>query len=112
MILKGAGPGHLFKIISSEDSLQDIGGGIGGIQKIVELDSSFEMLHRDDEWSKKITADLSKQTAPCQTYKMKWLQEDKLPFPDSTFDLVLSCASMHRVNNLPQLFSEIKVRCF
>jgi len=98
----GAGPGHLFKIISSEDSLNDIGGGIGGIQKIVELETSLEMLHRDKTNS-------SEKHGKCQTYQMKWLQEDILPFPDETFDLVLSCAAMHHVNHLPQLFKEIKV---
>lgn len=106
----GAGPGHLFKIISSEDSFNDDiigGGGIGGIHKIVELDSSLEMLNRDDKGSKKV----QDNNASCQTYKMKWLQEDTLPFPDETFDLVLSSAAMHRVNHLPQLFKEVKVRC-
>jgi len=107
----GSGPGHLFNIISSEESLNDIDGGIGGIQKIVELDSSVEMLHRDIEWLESINKDSrsSERINPCQSYKMKWLQEDILPFPDETFDLVISCASMHRVNHLPQLFKEIKV---
>ena len=78
-------------------------GGIGGVRKLVQMDSSYEMLHRDDD-----------ENVPgserCGTYKLVADEEGKLPFPDGTFDLVLSSASLHWVNDLPNLLLEIKVR--
>ena len=78
-------------------------GGIGGVRKLVQLDSSKAMLHRDDH------IPVPGQEERCDTYKLCVDEEKPLPFPDGTFDLVLSSASMHFVNDLPFLFKEIKV---
>ena len=68
----------------------------------MQLDSSHEMLHRDED----IPVDGSER---CGTYLMVADEEAKMPFPDGTFDLVLSSVSMHWINELPALFSEVKV---
>ena len=36
------------------------------------------------------------------------MDEEHLPFPDDTFDLVTSCLDLHWVNDLPTAFREIK----
>jgi NADH dehydrogenase [ubiquinone] 1 alpha subcomplex assembly factor 5 len=44
----------------------------------------------------------------CDTYRLTVENEEsKLPFPDGTFDLVLSSFALHRMNNLPFVFKEI-----
>jgi NADH dehydrogenase [ubiquinone] 1 alpha subcomplex assembly factor 5 len=44
----------------------------------------------------------------CGTYRMVADEEAKMPFPDGTFDLVISSVALHWVNELPALFSEVK----
>jgi len=95
----GSGPGYAYRSICSDDAVQEGGGGIGGVRKLVQLDSSSEMLFRDAG----VAFDGSDR---CDTYRMVADEEGKLPFPDGTFDLVLSGASMHWVNDLPGLFRE------
>ncbi len=34
--------------------------------------------------------------------------EEQLPFPNQTFDLAISCASFHHINNLPKALTEYK----
>lgn len=107
----GSGPGYLHKAIScqvdewvddeDEDSINTV--AIGGIQKLVMLDSSEGMLHRDEDLTKKEAG-----THVVGSYKMVANEEDKLPFPDGTFDLVMSSIAMHWVNDLPSLLQEIK----
>lgn len=95
----GAGAGHIYRAICAEDAI--IGqGGIGGVRKLVQLDSAQEMLQRDAEH----TFDGMER---CDMYRLNADEEDKLPFPDGTFDLVISSGSLHWVNNLPSLFTEI-----
>lgn len=111
----GSGVGHLYTAISSEDAFDTAfedddaaaaatggGGGIGGIRKMVLLDSSDGMLHVDDEVPLEEGA-----KERCEAYKLHADEEDKLPFPDGTFDLVLSSQSLHWVNDLPHLFQEV-----
>mgnify|MGYP001198688268 CR=1 FL=1 len=43
----GSGPGYLHRAICADDALGGDGGGIGGVRKLVQLDSSELMLHRD-----------------------------------------------------------------
>jgi NADH dehydrogenase [ubiquinone] 1 alpha subcomplex assembly factor 5 len=113
----GAGPGYLHKSISSQvdewvdddgdDGDDDDGSvktvAIGGIQKLVMIDSSEGMLHRDDDLKEKDTS-----SNVVGTYKLIANEEGKLPFPDGTFDLVMSSIAMHWVNDLPSLLQEIK----
>ena len=59
----GAGTGSVHRMICSESSFDGIG-GIGGVRKLVQLDSSDLMLHRDDERP-------VKGLERCGTYKME-----------------------------------------
>lgn len=95
----GSGAGYVYRAICADDAVQGEG-GIGGVRKLVQLDSSEEMLRRDQD----VPLDGSDR---CDTYRMVGDEEGPLPFPDGTFDLVISSASMHWVNKLPGLFSEV-----
>ena len=98
----GAGPGFIHRAICSDDAI-DGEGGIGGVRKIVQLDSSTGMLRRDENQP----VDGGDR---CDSYRMVADEEELLPFPDGTFDLVISSQALHWVNNLPRLFKEAKVR--
>jgi Methylase involved in ubiquinone/menaquinone biosynthesis len=100
----GSGPGYLYREIVKDDGF-DGQGGIGGVRKLVMLDSCHDMLHRDDEEHQTLSAE---EKARCGTYKLVGEEEGPLPFPDGTFDLVMSSSAMHWVNNLPGLWSEVK----
>jgi SAM-dependent methyltransferase len=60
------------------------------------------MLHRDAD----VNFDGSDR---CNTYRLVADEETSLPFPDGTFDLVISSQALHWVNDLPRLFKEAKV---
>ncbi|KAI2501900.1 methyltransferase domain-containing protein [Fragilaria crotonensis] len=96
----GAGPGILHRLICSDEAFDGVG-GIGGIRKLVQLDSSSIMLHRDEN----VQVDGIER---CGTYRMAKDEEENMPFPDGTFDLVVSSVALHWINELPKLFSEIK----
>lgn len=99
-MLSGAGSGYVHQAICADDAFEGEG-GIGGIRKLVQLDSSEELLNRDvDEEVEGVHR--------CDTYRMAADEEGKLPFPDGTFDLVLSSQAIHWVNDLPGLFKEIQ----
>ena len=102
----GSGAGYVYQAINAEPSvLGDGEGGIGGVRKLVQLDASHGMLHRDDE---KATNDPDKQVH-CETYQLHLDEETQpLPFPDGTFDLVISCASLHWVNDLPGTLAQVR----
>lgn len=97
----GSGPGHIYKAICSDDAFEGEG-GIGGVRKMVMLDSSDGMLNLDDDCGDEIEG-----SHRCDVYKLHADEEDVLPFPDGTFDLVMSSQSIHWVNDLPKLFQEV-----
>ncbi|KAL3937531.1 MAG: hypothetical protein SGARI_002088, partial [Bacillariaceae sp.] len=99
----GSGAGHIYRTISSDEAF-DGQGGIGGVRKMVLLDSSNGMLHVDDDVP---LDDEEEARQRCEAYQLHADEEDKLPFPDGTFDLVLSSQSLHWVNDLPGLFQEV-----
>jgi NADH dehydrogenase [ubiquinone] 1 alpha subcomplex assembly factor 5 len=101
----GAGSGHIYRAICADDALVGYDtepvGGIGGVRKLVQLDAAHTLLHRDAE----VPFEGSHR---CDTYRLPVKdEEDTLPFPDGTFDLVISSCTMHWVNQLPQVFAEI-----
>ena len=95
----GAGTGSVHRMICSESSFDGIG-GIGGVRKLVQLDSSELMLYCNDD---RPVEGLER----CGTYKMVAEEEERLPFPDGTFDLVVSNVAMHWINELPAVMKEI-----
>ena len=81
----------------------------GGVRKLVQMDACEDMLHRDEMMKQTVTAVTSNTTA-CETYKLVADYETySWSFPDGTFDLVISSMTFHWVNDLPKLFTEIKV---
>ena len=97
----GAGSGTIHRAICSDEAINGIG-GIGGVRKLVQLDSSTGMLFRDENLNF-----LGQEL--CDTYRMEGEEENQLPFPDGTFDLVISSCAFHWINNLPGLFKEAHV---
>lgn len=97
----GSGSGYVYKAICSDDAFAGEG-GVGGVRKLVQLDSSDVLLRRDEDIS-------IEGSHRCDTYRLNADEEGKLQFPDGTFDLVLSSQSMHWVNDLPGLLKEVKV---
>ena len=43
----GSGPGYIHRAICADEAFDGVG-GIGGVRKLVQLDASKEMLHRDE----------------------------------------------------------------
>lgn len=105
----GSGPGYIYRAICADDFILDNDsdekgplGGIGGVRKLVQLDSSKEMLNRDEDMP-------VEGEHRCDSYRLhldNYEDKEELPFPDDTFDLVISSGSLHWVNQLPRLFRE------
>lgn len=86
----------------------EFAGGRGGVRKLVQIDPCSVMLHRDN-----VSAETKKKDSngiiTCETYKMMAdIDEAPLPFPDGTFNLVISSMALHWINDLPRLLSEMK----
>jgi NADH dehydrogenase [ubiquinone] 1 alpha subcomplex assembly factor 5 len=85
--------------------------GRGGVRKLVQLDSCSAMLHRNDDYitpSTPTQSSSSSSSSICETYKLVTDEEGPFPFPDGTFDLVISSMAFHWINDLPRLLTEIK----
>lgn len=102
----GSGAGHIYRAICADDAILG-SGGIGGVRKLVQLDSSELLLSRDVS-SDTYEGEEVEGSDRCDTYRLVHDEESPLPFPDGTFDLVISSGTMHWVNDLPQAFSEIR----
>jgi NADH dehydrogenase [ubiquinone] 1 alpha subcomplex assembly factor 5 len=101
----GANTGNLLASIirSTESTSNSITTQFGGIRELHMIDSSREMLFRDESlWRTKQHEQISKVTAVVSP-----LEGVPLPFQDSSVDLILSSMSLHWVNDLPGLFSEV-----
>lgn len=95
----GANTGNILSSLRSND---DSSSHIAGIRELHMIDSSNCMLFRDESiWSvkHKIVPTVIAHVAP--------IEGSPLPFQDSSLDLVLSSMSLHWVNDLPGLFSEV-----
>lgn len=98
----GSGSGHIHRAICAEESFEGFG-GIGGVRKLVQMDFCEASLMRDENAKRDIPG-----SERCDTYRLSANEEEELPFPDGTFDLVMSSVALHQMNDLPKLFQEIK----
>uniref|UniRef100_A0A7S1BZ18 Methyltransferase type 11 domain-containing protein n=1 Tax=Corethron hystrix TaxID=216773 RepID=A0A7S1BZ18_9STRA len=124
----GSGCGHIYRAICRDDALsleeeekdgsndiskadERFSGGVGGVRRLVQVDSCELVLRRDEEESESNVSTEEEQNR-CATYRMVHDEEladgGKLPFPDGTFDLVISSGSLHWVNDLPGVMAEAK----
>lgn len=93
----GAYKGDMIKLLSGMDSLKSNRGGIGGIEHLTqcdifdEVDVKADMLYNDRINTTRVSVD----------------EEKDLPFPDKSFDLVISSMNMHWINNLPGALSSV-----
>lgn len=107
----GSKCGYLVNEIQKDDGYPL--GGIGGVRKVVMMDTCHELLHYNlstrtsNHENDNVDENENEQNERCSTYKLVGDEEQPLPFPDDTFDLVLSSTSMHWVNDLPGLLQEI-----
>ena len=94
----GSGSGSILRAINRAESLTGNGGGIGGVRKLVQVEGSG------------LTSSLAPlDPSPyCTSYTLPSASEGDLPlpFPDCSFDAVLSCLSLHWINDLPGTLSE------
>ncbi|KAL7457738.1 hypothetical protein ACHAWC_011310, partial [Mediolabrus comicus] len=95
------------ELILDEDNNEIQYTGRGGVRKLVQLDSCSAMLHRNDDYIIPSTPPQSSSSI-CETYKLVTDEEGPFPFPDGTFDLVISSMAFHWINDLPRLLTEIK----
>jgi len=106
----GSRPGFVYWAIYSNDGMEDVG-GIDGVRKLVHLEYSADMLHRDDNGTGTDNGGGGENTEEERRYGMYRLHGNKegpLPFPDGTFDLVISSATLLWVNDLPGFLLDIK----
>lgn len=80
----GCGKGHVAKYLTTAH-----------VGSLVQCDSSEEMVERSF-----VHADIPTRQLV--------IDEEFLPFKPNTFDAVLSCLSLHWVNDLPGVFSQVK----
>ncbi|GMI33726.1 hypothetical protein TeGR_g342 [Tetraparma gracilis] len=79
--------------LGREDSLSGNGGGIGGVRRLVEVGRTGG----------------ARDTGPVETMRAPGADEETLPlpFPDASFDLVVSSMALHWVSDLPGTFREV-----
>jgi NADH dehydrogenase [ubiquinone] 1 alpha subcomplex assembly factor 5 len=105
--------GHLYSLINASPSLRSEKGGIGGIERLIQCDlaSSFPMEQvkspiqsTKQEGNPDFSAEASHPLV-----KRQFLQVDEefLPFPSNTFDVVLSSLYLHWSNDLFSTLSGI-----
>ncbi|KAJ3026840.1 UNVERIFIED_CONTAM: NADH dehydrogenase [ubiquinone] 1 alpha subcomplex assembly factor 5 [Siphonaria sp. JEL0065] len=81
----GSGAGHIIKFVDKEM-----------MDHLVQLDSAEKMLFRDKDAQYEVSTERIHA------------DEELLPFPEDTFDCVLSSMSMHWVNDLPGTLIQIR----
>ena len=95
--------------------------GRGGVVRLVRIDSCMPMLCRDDAYrpspssppspSSSSSPPPSPSSVVCETFELASDSVDgtsPLPFPDDTFDLVMSSMSLQWTNDLPRLLREVE----
>jgi SAM-dependent methyltransferase len=99
----GCHTGQLYELICREQGLGGEG-GIGGVKRLVQCDISHRALQRAQQRQASLEAECSSRV---ETHFVQ-ADEEFLPFPAETFDLVLSNLSLHWVNDLPSAMTQIR----
>lgn len=96
----GCHTGHVFRALAAQPGLGGAG-GVGGVRTLVQGDFSeaCARLARD--------AAAGEGAGRVESHTVV-LDEEMLPFPDQTFDLVTSSLALHWVNDLPRAMAEIR----
>jgi NADH dehydrogenase [ubiquinone] 1 alpha subcomplex assembly factor 5 len=97
----GCHRGHIYDIINSRPSLTGTG-GVGGIETLIQCDMSTSPVEfgRNKLENTKTTENYVKT-------HFHVCDEEKIPFKDETFDLVLSSMNMHWINDLPSSLVQV-----
>ncbi|XP_012280977.1 arginine-hydroxylase NDUFAF5, mitochondrial [Orussus abietinus] len=94
---------RVFDIKRKFKKVLDLGCGRGHVSKHL-LNESVEELMLTDTCSKMLE---QAKTTDGIKVERRVIDEEELPFDSSTFDMVISCLSLHWVNDLPGCFSKI-----
>eukprot|EP01038_Epipyxis_sp_PR26KG_P008954 gene8954-12075_t len=92
---------------TTDNSLNDLEGNnnliVGGIKELVQCDVLYsnEENNNDCNFNNSLNGKIKIKKVKCD-------EEEKLPFEDGSFDLVLSSLSLHWVNNIPSTLVDIK----
>ncbi|KAL3794362.1 hypothetical protein ACHAW5_008631 [Stephanodiscus triporus] len=84
-------------------------GGRGGIRRLVRVDPCEAVLRRDDVDG--VPPSSSSSSSLVETFDLESTAVDgrsPLPFPENTFDVVLSSMHLHWADDLPRLLSEVE----
>eukprot|EP01084_Bolivina_argentea_P229226 386940_1 len=77
-----------------------------GITELYEIETCKELLHRD------VIPDWQQQLIKCNKVHIDTFDnpngDNKLPFDDNTFDIILTGMSLQWINDIPFVFNEIK----
>ena len=109
----GCHRGHVFKVLTSKESLSGRG-GIGGIETLVQCDLAEFAVDKGKGVATVDAAQLASRTSGAalssgviQQLSMH-CDEESLPFKEASFDAVLSSMNLHWVNDLPSTLQQIK----
>lgn len=96
---------RLFDIKRQFDSVVDLGCGYGHVSKHISIDNVKNLIMCDvcQEILEK-----AQNPEPEVKVSKKVVDEEKLPFENNSIDLLISCLSLHWVNDLPATFLQIK----
>jgi NADH dehydrogenase [ubiquinone] 1 alpha subcomplex assembly factor 5 len=97
----GSFRGSIYSLLASRENLRGTG-GIGGVTELVHAEFADTATATEHPNMVDVVPGL------VSTTKVAIDEETVLPFPDHTFDLVLSSLSLHWVNDLPNALIRIK----
>jgi NADH dehydrogenase [ubiquinone] 1 alpha subcomplex assembly factor 5 len=96
----GSYRGEILKLVGSRENYRSGGGGVGGIQELVQCDLANSTVSLDNQ----TPLESSLVTATNITID----EENGLPFDDHSFDLVVSSLGLHWNNDIPGTLLKIK----
>ncbi|XP_050431646.1 arginine-hydroxylase NDUFAF5, mitochondrial [Adelges cooleyi] len=96
---------RLFDIKRQFNLVVDLGCGYGHVSKHISIDNVKELIMCDvcEE-----ILDKAQNPEPDVKVSKIIVDDERLPFEDNSIDLLISCLSLHWVNNLPSTFHQIK----